>query len=223
MLQCASWMQERTSSMACLGSVVWVAGEATSLTVANALQGCSGQIDLLLFGVGSVSHLVGADEPACFFSEVVKLLCPGSGCLYLLVLSEVVKLLCPGSGCLYLLVQDNLISSRCITHCLEETATWSEIHDQKDFPSELYEGLVYRQLLLDASTTNGPIKMDCYRFLVLKQTAAGEEMVEANNIEVFLRVWAEQELLDWATEAGLKCVQMLHSSHEMYYVLSRAS
>lgn len=204
MLQCASWMQERTSSMACLGSVVWVAGEATSLTVANALQGCSGQIDLLLFGVGSVSHLVGADEPACFFSEVVKLLCPGSGCLYLLV-------------------QDNLISSRCITHCLEETATWSEIHDQKDFPSELYEGLVYRQLLLDASTTNGPIKMDCYRFLVLKQTAAGEEMVEANNIEVFLRVWAEQELLDWATEAGLKCVQMLHSSHEMYYVLSRAS
>ncbi|KAE8154549.1 S-adenosyl-L-methionine-dependent methyltransferase [Aspergillus avenaceus] len=194
--------QRQTPSMSRLGRIDWLVAEAIHLTSFELLQNRIGRVDLLLFPAGGVSHLVGPDQPRNFFAQAAALLRPGSGRLYLSI-------------------RDDMISKRCITKHME-SATSSGLYDRRDFASERFEGVVYKQFPVQGSRVENQIKTENYRFEAVKRTDNGEERLEESKIEVALRVWEEAELLDWFREAGLECVKTLHDCSETYYVLKRA-
>jgi SAM-dependent methyltransferase len=205
MIQRAKDVEKETASMAQVGTVTWALGEAVDLTTSvAALQNRLGQVDILIFAVGSISHLVSPDEPQRF-------------------LSQVATLLRRGSGRAYLPIQNDLISRRSITQSPATTdTTWAEVSVAQDFASKLHPGIIYKQYPVEKSETNGPIKTDQYRFHVVRKTDSGEEkeeILENNKIEVSLRIWDEAEFIQWARDAGLECVETFHSLHETYYVL----
>ncbi|KAE8355894.1 hypothetical protein BDV28DRAFT_155027 [Aspergillus coremiiformis] len=196
--------QRETQSMLQLSRIDWLVGEALHLTSAELLENRINQVDLLLFAGGSVSHLIGPDEPLGFFAQAAALLRPRSGRFYLAV-------------------RDDLISTRSITRHMEHFEPSVEVHDRRDFPSQLYEGVVYRELSMGQSEVDGSIKTDRYRLQVVKQAdTGGEAIIEDHLMNIVLRMWKESELLEWFKKAGLECVETLHASHETYYVLKQA-
>ena len=222
------YTSQQHASLARIGRAQWGLGEAANLLASEILRGREGGVDMLIFAVGSISHLVAPDEPLRFFQKVGILLRPGSGMAYIPI-------------------QNDLISERCITPEPTATKTWSQVEDEQEFESRLYPGLIYKQFPIQESRIDGPIKSDryviisivvfevhiqcskslemlltlhmfSYHFQVLNTNG---QIIETNNIQIQLRVWREGEVVKWIEEAGLKLVETLHTSHETYYVLSR--
>lgn len=62
------------ASLCQISRLQWHLGFAVSLLEADPFHGREGSIDMLLFAVGSISHLTGPEEPLQFFKQVAKLL-----------------------------------------------------------------------------------------------------------------------------------------------------
>lgn len=191
-----------TPSFTNFSHVSWVVGVATSLSRLPILSSKHGQIDLLLFAVGSISHLTGVDEPQRFFAEAATLLRPGSGRAYIPIQSD---LICRGPLSEWRLNED----------------TWAEVRDADEFVSQLYPGVVHRQFPIHSSTVKEGVKYDEYNFQVVERVGSEERVIENNAIEISLRIWEVDKLLQWAQEAGLECVEEFKSSHEDYFVFKK--
>jgi SAM-dependent methyltransferase len=191
-----------TPSFTNFNHVSWGVGEATSLSTLPNLSSKHGQIDLLFFAVGSISHLTDVDEPQRFFAEAATLLRPGSGRAYIPIQSD---LICRGSLSEWRLNED----------------TWAEVRDADEFVSQLYPGVVYRQFPIHSSTVKEGVKYDKYNFQVVERVGSEERVIENNAIEISLRIWEVDKLLQWAQEAGLECVEEFKSSHEDYFVFQK--
>ncbi|KAB8235620.1 class I SAM-dependent methyltransferase [Aspergillus alliaceus] len=204
MIHRAMSAQQQARSMSQVGRIDWLVGEALHLTSSELLENHINKVDLLLFAGGSVSHLISPNEPLGFFAQAAALLRPRSGRFYLSV-------------------RNDLTSTQLSPQPTKGSTTGVDVHDQCDFPSKLYDGIVYRQLPIESSVVDGPIKTDRYLLQVVKRTdAGGEDIIEENRIETVLRVFREPELLEWFKEAGLEFVEALHTSYETYYVLKQA-
>lgn len=191
-----------TPSFTNFSHVSWAVGVATSLSRLPILSSKHGQIDLLLFAVGSISHLTGVDESQRFFAEAATLLRPGSGWAYIPIQSD---LICRGPLSEWRLNED----------------TWAEVRDADEFVSQLYPGVVYRQFPIHSSTVKEGVKYDKYNFQVVERVGSEERVIENNAIEISLRIWEVDKLLQWAQEAGLECVEEFKSSHEDYFVFKK--
>ncbi|GAB1198313.1 hypothetical protein APSETT444_007629 [Aspergillus pseudonomiae] len=161
------------------------------------------QVDLLLSASGGVSLLFRAGELVRFFAQAAALLRPRSGRFYLSV-------------------KKDLLSTKSTTKPMNENTTDTGSCERHEFPSELHEGIIYRQLPIESPVLDGIIKRTLYQLQVIKRTDAGrEEIVEESHIECVQRIWKESELLECFKEAGLECVGIIHASHETYYVLKQ--
>ncbi|QMW48289.1 hypothetical protein G4B11_011807 [Aspergillus flavus] len=161
-------------------------------------------VDLLLSASGSVSLLTRSGELLKF-------------------LAQAAALLRPRSGRFYLSIKRDLLSTQSTSEPTGENAKSSGLCERHEFPSELYENIVYRQLPVESPTVDGSIKRALYQLQVIKRTNAGhEEVIEENHIESVQRIWKEPELLECFKEAGLECVETTQTSYETYYVLKQA-
>jgi SAM-dependent methyltransferase len=208
MIHYALAMQQKYQIMKRIGRIDWLVGEAVHMISMEILQNHIGRVDLIIFAAGSVSYLTGPDEPLKFFTQVAALLRPGSGRFYLSV-------------------RDDLISSRSITDDVllprnGKTLAWPGLHEQQVTPSALYAGVLYYQQPVEDTVIYGPLKTNRFRVQAIRRTGFGDdEILEDNLIETTLRVWNETEMLNWAEEAGLKCLETFHEFDQTYYVLGR--
>ena len=203
MIDRATDVQRNTSSFSKFAHVSWSTGEATNLSLLPLLSSRQGQVDLLIFAVGSISHLKEANEPQEFFEQVAKLLRPGSGRAYIPIQSD---LICQNSVSEFKLNKD----------------TWAEVRVAQTFESQLYGGVVYKQYPIHSATVDGYLKHDKYHFEVVRKDENGkEEVIENNEIEISLRIWEKPQLLEWAGQAGLGCVKTFQSSHEDYFIFEK--
>ncbi|OAX80771.1 hypothetical protein ACJ72_04892 [Emergomyces africanus] len=200
MLERAEKAQEKLPSMARVGKIVWVLGEAATVASAPALQNYIGGIDLLLFAAGSISHLTGAHEPQRFFAQVAKLLRPGSGRAYIPIMNGV-------------------ISKRSITQEPVFERTWRKLQEAEGFPSKAFPNIIYKKYPVDESKVEGCIKTDYHNFHVIRQLESGEEeVIQKDRVEFSLRVWNEPEFLEWAKDAGLEFEDTFHGLRDTSYV-----
>ncbi|PLB44470.1 hypothetical protein P170DRAFT_503219 [Aspergillus steynii IBT 23096] len=205
MIDRAKAVQTQTPAFRNFRSVAWSTGEAASISTLPMLAPHLGQIDLLLFAVGSISHLTGPDEPAEFFTQVAQLLRPGSGRAYIPIQAD-------------LIVSESADTQDGFTL---RGDTWAEVREAETFSSQLYEGVVYKQFPVHSSRVEGAVKYDKYEFEVVKSAEGEERVIERNQIEISLRIWQRGKLLEWARQAGLECVRTFESSHEEYFVFKR--
>ncbi|KKZ61506.1 hypothetical protein EMCG_00585 [[Emmonsia] crescens] len=201
MLERAEKAQATLPSMARVGKIAWVLGEAATAASAPTLQNYAGEVDLLIFAAGSISHLTGTDEPQRFFAQVATLLRPGSGRAYLPIMNGV-------------------ISKRSITQEPTVERTWVKLQEAEGFPSKAFPNIIYKKYPVDDSRVEGCIKTDYHNFHVIRKLASGEEeVVQKDRIEFSLRVWEEPEFLEWTKDAGLECVETFHGLRDTSYVL----
>ncbi|EEH21393.1 hypothetical protein PABG_03609 [Paracoccidioides brasiliensis Pb03] len=205
MLGRAEKAQATLSSMARVGKVEWVLGEAADVASATTLKGYAGGIDLLFFAAGSISHLIGADEPQRFFAQVAALLRPGSGRAYLPIVND-------------------LIAKRSITKEPVVERTWVKLQEAEGFPSKAFPDIIYRKYPIDDSKMEGCVKTDYHTFHAIRKLATGEEeVIQKDRIVFSLRVWEEPEFLEWANRAGLDCIDTFHGLRDTCYVLKLLS
>ncbi|PGH17483.1 hypothetical protein AJ79_01083 [Helicocarpus griseus UAMH5409] len=201
MLERAEKAQATLSSMARVGKVMWAVGEAATVASASTLQGYAGAIDLLFFAAGSISHLIGPDEPQRFFAQVAALLRPGTGRAYLPIVNA-------------------MISKRSITTEPVVERTWVKLQEAQEFPSKAFPNIIYKKYPVDESKIEGCVKTDWHNFHVVRKLESGEEeVVQKDRVEFSLRVWEEPEFLEWAQAAGLECVDAFHGLRDTCYVL----
>ncbi|OGM40522.1 hypothetical protein ABOM_010632 [Aspergillus bombycis] len=200
MIHRALAVQRETPSMSQVGRIDWLVGDVLHLISAELLETHINQVDLLLSASGSVSLLFRAGELMRFFAQAAALLRPRSGRFYLSV-------------------KKDLISTQATTKPTDENATDAGLCERHEFPSELYEGIVYRQLPTESPALDGIIKRTPYQLQVIRRTDAGcEEVIEENHIECVQRIWKETELLECFKEAGLESVGIiqLHMRRTMF-------
>ncbi|GAB1207675.1 hypothetical protein APSETT445_006403 [Aspergillus pseudonomiae] len=203
MIHRALAVQRETPSMSHIGRIDWLVGGVLHLLSAELLETHINQVDLLLSASGGVSLLFRAGELVRFFAQAAALLRPRSGRFYLSV-------------------KKDLLSTKSTTKPMNENTTDTGSCERHEFPSELHEGIIYRQLPIESPVLDGIIKRTLYQLQVIKRTDAGrEEIVEESHIECVQRIWKESELLECFKEAGLECVGIIHASHETYYVLKQ--
>ncbi|KAE8370764.1 hypothetical protein BDV27DRAFT_119018 [Aspergillus caelatus] len=204
MIHRALAVQQETPSMSHVGRIDWLVGEALHLISAELLETHINQVDLLLSAAGSVSLLTRPGELLRF-------------------LAQAAALLRPRSGRFYLSVRRDLLSTQSTTDPMSENATYTGLCERREFPSGLYENIVYRQLPIGSPTVEGSIKKTPYQLQVIKWTKADhEEVIEESHIESVQKIWEEPELLKCSKEAGLEFVETIHTLHETYYVLKQA-
>ncbi|KAE8157318.1 hypothetical protein BDV40DRAFT_278767 [Aspergillus tamarii] len=204
MIHRALAVQQETPSMSHVGRIDWLVGEVLHLISAELLETHINQVDLLLSASGSVSLLTKPGELLRF-------------------LAQAAALLRPRSGRFYLSVRRDLLSTQSTTEPMSENAADTGLCERREFPSELYENIVYRQLPTESPTVEGSIKKAPYQLQVIKRTNAGhEEVIEESHIESVQKILEEPELLRCSKEAGLEFVETIHTLHEIYYVLKQA-
>ncbi|OJD20851.1 hypothetical protein ACJ73_07815 [Blastomyces percursus] len=200
MLHRAEKAQATLSSMARVGKIVWAVGDAATVASSPALQDYAGGIDLLFFAAGSISHLIGPDEPQRFFAQVAELLRPSSGRVYFPIMNP-------------------LISKRSITQEPAAAKTSTRLQQGEEFQSKTFPNIIYKKFPPDDIKVEGCVKTHYHDFHVVRRLESGEEEVVQNDRVAFsLRVWEEPELLEWTKDAGLECVETFHGMRDTSYI-----
>ncbi|PGH02654.1 hypothetical protein GX51_04537 [Blastomyces parvus] len=200
MLDLAEKRQATLPSMARVGKIVWALGDAATVASSPALQNYAGGIDLLFFAAGSISHLIGPDEPQRFFAQAASLLRPGSGRVYFPIMNRA-------------------ISKRSITQEPAALNTSKILQRGDEFPSKTFPNIIYKKFPPDDIKVEGYVKTHYHDFhVVRKLESGGEEVVQKDRVTFSLRIWEEPELLEWTKAAGLDCIETYHGLGDTAYV-----
>ncbi|KAJ5597020.1 hypothetical protein VI817_003747 [Penicillium citrinum] len=173
--------------------VSWVHGSALNLR--NVMESRQHQkVDLLIFSIGSISHLSEPGQPEGFLEEVSKVLRPGTGRAYVSIYD--------GS----LLNPEEKIS-------FHQPPGVSEIH------SNTYPSIVYRESN-HRGDLNGNVKYVKFGLEVVN--VENQSVLERNEISMKMRQWRKDELVDLASKTDLVFVENFKGTHETFYVFKIA-
>lgn len=180
-------MLERARSLtrpAHAGQITWVLGSAYELESVPAFRDELLKANVVIFACGSICHMHEPGQGEQLFSQIAKVLKPGTGRAY-------ISLLKVG-------LSDGGIAEE-LSIIPPTQVYWS-----RDFRDIIYRETEYRREMV------GPVWHNTRRIVVSQVMDDGTELVVEDNInERKMRVWSEVELRKIAAGAGLKVVNIV--------------
>ena len=201
MLNLAAKLESRTSGIS--PPVIWTLGTSLALDELPLLQqaGKDKTIDLALYPYGSICHLKGDGELEQFFSQVAKVLTPGTGQAYISFVDFHLER--PGEDLKSKFNNDK------------------DSIPQAEIPSVEYPGIWYRNEFL-SSKYEGRLCVTGEKVQVVKRKDDGrEEEIQNHSDEIRLRVFSEEEALGAIEAAGLRVVKVDKIGIDNIFVLQR--
>lgn len=171
--------------------VSWILGSALALETVMAQSGYE-KVDLLIFSIGSISHLWEEGQPEKFLEQVSKVLRPGTGRAYVSIYD--------GS-----LVQK------------KDEISFHQPKGVTEVRSSIFPNTMYRESNHRGEVQN-KIKNVKFELEVVEETEHGEEVLETNNISMKMRQWDEDELVSMVPGTGVSFVEKARGKHETFYV-----
>ncbi|KAJ5721207.1 uncharacterized protein N7483_009141 [Penicillium malachiteum] len=183
----------KSSQMAHVGHVAWEQGTALDLVSVPSLNGCTKKVSMLMWAVGSISHLHEPEQPTQFLNQVAKVLMAGTG----RVIISISHHLAPKD------LKDAAI------------APWK---NPPRLASRTFPDIVYQTTQLETKTI-GHVQHDTREVLVIRTLPEGtEQVVEKNLVQFKGRLWKENELVDTAKNAGLELADTISAEREAFYI-----
>ncbi|KAJ5322573.1 hypothetical protein N7452_010862 [Penicillium brevicompactum] len=176
--------------------VSWILGSALDLESVMVQSGYR-KVDLLIFSIGSISHLSEKGQPEKF-------------------LEQVSRVLCPGTGRAYVSIYDGSLLEK------SEQVTFHQPEGITDIKSHTFPNIMYRESNHHGEVQD-KIKDVTFELQVVEQTDLGARVLETNNISMKMRQWEEDELLTMLSGSGLKFLEKTRGKHETFYVFSTAA
>ncbi|KAJ5553032.1 hypothetical protein N7494_002410 [Penicillium frequentans] len=173
-------------------NVTWINGSALDLE-AVMRDRAHPKIDLLIFSIGSISHLSESGQPEIF-------------------LNQVSKVLRPGTGRAYVSIYDGSLLHKRKDIAFHQPKGVTEIQS-KMFPHVLYRESNHRGDL------EGNIKY--VKFDLEAVNKEDQSILEKNDISMKMRQWEEDELVPLSTKTGVDFVESIRGAHETFYVFKR--
>ena len=176
--------------------VSWILGSALDLESIMVQSGYK-KVDLLIFSIGSISHLSEKGQPEKF-------------------LEQVSRVLCPGTGRAYVSIYDGSLLEK------SEEVTFHQPEGVMEIKSQVFPNIMYRESN-HRGEVQDKIKDVTFELQVVEQTDLGAQVLETNNISMKMRQWEEDELLTMLPGSGLKFLEKTRGKHETFYVFSTAA
>lgn len=171
--------------------VAWIDGSALDLE-AVMRDRAHPKIDLLIFSIGSISHLSESGQPEIF-------------------LNQVSKVLRPGTGRAYVSIYDGSLLHKRKDISFHQPKGVTEIQS-KIFPHVLYRESNHRGDL------EGNIKF--VKFDLEAVNNEDQRILEKNDISMKMRQWEEDELVLLSSKTGVTFVESIRGAHETFYVFN---
>lgn len=160
----------------------------------------STSVDLLIFGIGSISHLWEAGQCEKFLYEVAKVLRPDTGRAYISLLHD---------------------HDEDTTAAKEGSAQSSSL--PLEIASEIFPNTVYRQEYGAPQIEGNVFHIQSTLTVVDKKLNGQELIMESDSATTTLRKLPEDELISMAQEAGLSLVDKVGRGAQTVYILRSCS
>jgi SAM-dependent methyltransferase len=171
--------------------VSWVLGSALDLE--NVMAQCGYQkVDLLIFSIGSISHLSEQGQPERF-------------------LEQVSKVLRPDTGRAYVSIYDGSLLRK------EEDIAFHQPEGVTEIKSAAFPNITYRESD-HRGEVQDKIKDVKFELQVVEKTELGDQIVETNNISMRMRQWEIDEIVHLASGTGVSFVEKERGKHETFYI-----
>ncbi|KAJ5851691.1 uncharacterized protein N7529_011076 [Penicillium soppii] len=171
--------------------VSWVLGSALDLE--NVMAQCGYQkVDLLIFSIGSISHLSEQGQPERF-------------------LEQVSKVLRPDTGRAYVSIYDGSLLRK------EEDIAFHQPEGVTEIKSAAFPNITYRESD-HRGEVQDKIKDVKFELQVVEKTELGDQIVETNNISMRMRQWEIDEIVHLASGTGVSFVEKARGKHETFYI-----
>ncbi|RAL08878.1 class I SAM-dependent methyltransferase [Aspergillus homomorphus CBS 101889] len=173
--------------------ISWVQGSAFELSAAppfSSSSATSSKVDILLFPFGSLAHFTEPGQAERFFTEVAKVLRPGTGRAYIPLLHK-------------LLIDDGDITE------LAEQA----LYPAATVTSKEYPGVTYYEKPLRHGVEGNQVHHT--RFI---EVVKDGDVVERNVDDLVLKLWKTKEVCALAMQAGLVKVEQEAVDDEIFFV-----
>ena len=171
--------------------VRWVLGSALNLEDVMKETGHE-YVDLLIFSIGSISHLSESGQPETFLNQVSKVLRPGTGRAYVSI------------------YDGSLLKKK-------ENVAFHQPEGVTEIKSRMYPLITYRESN-HGGTLEGNVKYVKFDLEVLSLVGGGENILERNQISMKMRQWEEDEIVHLAAGTGVDFVESKRGKHETFYV-----
>ncbi|KAJ5245466.1 hypothetical protein N7489_005562 [Penicillium chrysogenum] len=173
------------------GHVSWINGSALDLE-AVMRERVHLKVDLLIFSIGSISHLSEYGQPETFLNQVSKVLRPGTGRAYVSIYD--------GS----------------LLHKKKDIA-FHQPQGVTEIQSSMFPHIVYRE-----SNHRGDLEgnIKYVKFDLEAVNNEDQTILEKNNISMKMRQWEEDELVSLSSKTGVTFVERIRGAHETFYVFN---
>ncbi|KAJ6109659.1 hypothetical protein N7486_001894 [Penicillium sp. IBT 16267x] len=169
--------------------VTWINGSALDLE-AVMRDRAHLKIDLLIFSIGSISHLSESGQPEIFLNQLSKVLRPGTGRAYVSIYD--------GS----------------LLHKKKDIA-FHQPQGVTEIQSKIFPHVVYRE-----SNHRGDLEgnIKYVKFSLEAVNNQDQSILEKNDISMKMRQWEEDELVPLSSKTGVAFVESIRGAHETFYV-----
>ncbi|KAJ5980895.1 hypothetical protein N7481_008193 [Penicillium waksmanii] len=176
------------------GVVSWVHGSALNLTEVMDPRKHQ-KVDLLIFSIGSISHLSEPGQPETFLNQAFKVLRPGTGRAYVSIYDG--SLLNPN-----------------------EKIAFHQPQGVSEIQSVVFPSIVYRE-----SDHRGELKgnVKFVKFELEVVNSDNQSVLETNHISMKMRQWMEDELVLLSSKTDAFFVESIRGAHETFYVFKLAT
>ncbi|KAJ5664869.1 uncharacterized protein N7477_007317 [Penicillium maclennaniae] len=176
--------------------VTWIHGSALELQSIMREQEYH-KVDLLIFSIGSISHLSEDSQPQVFLNQISKILRRDTGRAYISI------------------YDGSVIQKR-------ESITFHQPEGITEVPSMVYPGKVYREYN-HRGELKGKIKYIKFDLDVLERTDGEDQEIEKYQISMKMRQWDEDEIVSISNGTGVKFLGSSRGKHETFYVFQVAA
>lgn len=171
--------------------VQWVLGSALNLE--DVMKETEHQyVDLLIFSIGSISHLSEPGQPETFLNQVSKVLRPDTGRAYVSI------------------YDGSLLKKK-------ENVAFHQPEGVAEIESKMYPLITYRESN-HGGTLEGNVKYVKFDLEVLSRVDGEENILERNQVSMKMRQWGEDEIVHLAAGTGVSFVESKRGKHETFYV-----
>ncbi|KAJ5134870.1 hypothetical protein N7448_000107 [Penicillium atrosanguineum] len=178
------------------GHVTWVHGSALDLESIMREQE-NHKVDLLIFSIGSISHLSEDDQPQVFLNQISKVLRRDTGRAYISI------------------YDGSVIQKR-------GSITFHQPEGVTEVPSMVYPGIIYREYN-HRGELRDKIKYIKFDLDVVERTDGEDREVEKNRISMKMRQWDEDEIVSISNGSGVKFSGSSRGKHETFYAFQVAA
>lgn len=174
--------------------VSWVHGSALNLTEVMDTRKYQ-KVDLLIFSIGSISHLSEPNQPETFLDQASKVLRPETGRAYVSIYDG--SLLNP-----------------------HKKIAFHQPQGVSEIKSVIFPSISYRESN-HRGELKGNVKFVMFELEVVNSDS--QSVVETNHISMKMRQWMDDELVVLSSNTNAYFIESIRGAHEMFYVFKLAT